>query len=64
LRDGVAPSLREYGDNLDLRIRAITSNGGEWSGFISYVAGIPEPTARLHTYVDVMPKIKGMVSRR
>ena len=64
LRVGVAPSLREYGDNLDLRIRAITSNGGEWSGFISYVAGIPEPTARLHTYVDVMPKIQGMVSRR
>jgi hypothetical protein len=30
----------------------------------SLVAGIPEPTARLHTYVDVMPKIKGMVSRR
>lgn len=61
LRTGAAPILKEYGDNLDLRIRAITSNGGEWSGFISYIQGISEPTARLKTYVDLMPKIKGVV---
>ena len=64
LRVGVPPILREYGDNLDLRIRAITSNGGEWSGFISYISGISEPTARLKTYLNTMPKIKGVVSRR
>lgn len=64
LRVGVAPILREYGDNLDLRIRAITSNGGEWSGFISYISGVSEPTARLKTYLSIMPKVKGMVSRR
>ncbi len=61
LRTGAAPILKEYGDNLDLRIRAITSKGGEWSGFISYIEGISQPNAELRTYVDLMPKIKGMV---
>lgn len=61
LRKGVAPILQKYGENLDLRIRAITSNGGEWSGFISYISGISDPTFKLNSYVDQMPKISGMV---
>ena len=62
LRKGVAPVLQKYGDELDLRIRAITSNGGEWSGFISYISGITHPTAMLATYLNLMPKIKGIVT--
>ena len=62
LRKGVAPVLQKYGDELDLRIRAITSNGGEWSGFISYISGISHPTAKLASYLNLMPKIKGMVT--
>jgi hypothetical protein len=61
LRKGVAPILQEYGDNLDLRIRAITSNDGEWSGFISYIAGISSPTSPLKSYLNLMPKVKGLV---
>lgn len=61
LRKGVAPILQKYGDNLDLRIRAITSNGGEWSGFISYISGISYPTSQLSSYLDLMPKISGLV---
>jgi hypothetical protein len=61
LRKGVAPILQEYGDNLDLRIRAITSNDGEWSGFISYVSGISSPTSPLKSYLNLMPKVKGFV---
>jgi len=61
LRKGVAPVLKKYGDNLDLRIRAITSNGGEWRGFISYLVGISNPTSKLNSYLDLMPKIKGIV---
>jgi hypothetical protein len=61
LRKGVAPILQKYGDKLDLRIRAITSNGGEWSGFISYVSGISDPTSQLNSYLDLMPKIGGVV---
>jgi hypothetical protein len=62
LRKGVAPVLQKYGDELDLRIRAITSNGGEWSGFISYISGITHPTAMLASYLNLMPKIKGIVT--
>ena len=62
LRKGVAPVLQKYGDELDFRIRAITSNGGEWSGFISYISGITHPTAMLATYLNLMPKIKGIVT--
>jgi hypothetical protein len=62
LRKGVAPVLKKYGDELDLRIRAITSNGGEWSGFISYTSGITHPTAMLASYLNLMPKIKGLVT--
>ena len=61
LRKGVAPILQEYGDNLDLRIRAITCNDGEWSGFISYVSGISSPTSPLKSYLNLMPKVKGLV---
>ncbi len=61
LRKGVAPILQEYGDNLDLRIRAITCNDGEWSGFISYVSGISSPTLPLKSYLNLMPKVKGFV---
>jgi hypothetical protein len=61
LRKGVAPILQEYGDNLDLRIRAITSNDGEWSGFISYVSGISSSTSPLKSYLNLMPKVKGFV---
>ena len=61
LRKGVAPTLQEYGDNLDLRIRAITCNDGEWSGFISYVSGISSPTLPLKSYLNLMPKVKGFV---
>jgi len=61
LRKGVAPILQEYGDNLDLRIRAITSNDGEWNGFISYVAGISDPTSALKSYLNLMPKVKGFI---
>ena len=62
LRKGVAPVLQKYGDKLDLRIRAITSNGGEWSGFISYISGISHPTSKLASYLNLMPKIKGIVN--
>lgn len=62
LRKGVAPILQGYGDKLDLRIRAITSNGGEWSGFISYISGISEPTSQLKSYLKLLPKITGMVN--
>jgi hypothetical protein len=61
LRKGVAPILQKYGDSLDLRIRAITSNGGEWNGFISYISGISHPTSQLSSYLDLMPKISGSV---
>jgi hypothetical protein len=61
LRKGVAPVLQRYGNTLDLRIRAITSNGGEWNGFISYISGISDPTLQIKTYLKLMPKVKGMV---
>ena len=61
LRKGVAPVLQKYGDALDLRIRAITANGGEWNGFISYISGISDPTSHLKSYLKLMPKVKGMV---
>ena len=61
LRKGVAPILQEYGDNLDLRIRAITSSDGEWSGFIPYISGISSPTSPLKSYLNLMPKVKGFV---
>jgi hypothetical protein len=61
LRKGVAPILQGYGDKLDLRIRAITSNGGEWSGFIAYIVGIPKPTAQLKSYLNLLPRITGIV---
>lgn len=61
LRKGVAPVLQEYGDTLDLRIRAVTSNGGEWNGFISYISGISTPTSQLKSYLGLMQKVKGVV---
>ncbi len=61
LRKGVAPILQQYGDNIDLRIRAITSNDGEWSVFISYISGISSPTSPLKSYLNLMPKVEGFV---
>jgi hypothetical protein len=39
VRSGVAPVLRGLGNDLDLRIRGICNNGGEYGGFMAPIEG-------------------------
>lgn len=39
LRDGAEEILKEYQDNLDLRLRAVTWKGGAYMGFAAIVSG-------------------------
>lgn len=58
LRAGVAPTIRHYGEKMDLRIKALTYNGGYWNGYnadakgLNYEEGITSLSRRLMPKVD------------
>jgi hypothetical protein len=61
LRAGVAATMEQYGSNLDLKIRSLTSKGGSYKGFSSYIMGITDPTDTIDTYLKLLPKINGLI---
>ena len=56
LRAGVAPTLQEMGESLDLRLCCVTYKGGYRTGFSAYRQGSDANTA-IQAYQTISPKI-------
>lgn len=58
LRPGVAPTIKHYGEKMDLRIKSLTYKGGYWNGYsadakgLNYDEGITASSRRFMQKVD------------